>query len=120
MSNQNMIAVSATAKNFVVALCGQYLDQPGKSKSHDLTQREAVDALVEFAIANREGVKEETNEQGEAVLVPVDLLDLEVKRTLALREANVRANTKAAENEKLKKQLEELQAKYAALTATNE
>jgi hypothetical protein len=114
-NQQNMIAVSATAKQFVIALCGQYLDQPGKSKSHDLTQREAVDALVAFAEVNREGVKEETNESGETVLVTVDLLDLEVKRTLALRAATVRANSATSKLEAKEKELEELKALLAKL-----
>lgn len=115
-NKQNMIAVSTEAKQFIINLCGQYLDQPGKSKSHDLTQREAVDALVAFAEANREGIREETNEEGETVLVTVDLLDLEVKRTLALRAATTRANTAAAKLAEKEKELEALKAQIAALT----
>lgn len=112
---QNMIAISQSAKQFIVDLCGQYLDQPGKSKSHDLTQREAMDTLVAFAENNREGWKEETDEAGETVHVPIDLLDLEVKRTLALRAATVRANSATSKLEAKEKELEELRALLAKL-----
>jgi hypothetical protein len=112
---QNMIAISQTAKDFIVALCACYLDQPGKTKSHDLTQREAMDTLVAFAENNREGTKEETNEDGETVLVAVDLLDLEVRRTLALRAATVRANSATSKLEAKEKELEELRAMLAKL-----
>lgn len=114
-NKQNMIAVSADAKGFIVALCAKYPNQPGKTSEYDLTHREAVDALVEFAKANRNGEREETNEAGETVLVPVDLLDLEVKRTLALRAATARANSATAKLAEKEKELETLKAQLAAL-----
>jgi hypothetical protein len=117
---QNMIAVSAEAKSFVVALCEEFPARPGKGKNpYDLTQREAVDAIMEFVAANRIQTREESNEHGETALVEFDGLALEVERTLALRGAVARANSKAAENEKLKTELEELKAKLAALTGAD-
>jgi hypothetical protein len=120
---QDMIAVSATAKEFIVALCASYPEQPGKTKAHDLTQREAVDAIISFVEVNREGCKVETDDEGNENLVSVDLLDLEVKRTLALRAATVRANSAISKLEAKEKELEELKAILAKLqgeTATTE
>jgi len=105
MKTQNMIAVSTESKTFITELCAAYPDQPGKSKSHDLTQREAFDAVVEFAKANRNAPD------------GVDLLDLEVKRTLALRGETVRANSATAKLEAKEKELEELKALYESLKA---
>lgn len=116
MKTQNMIAVSATAKEFVASLCAEFPDQPGKGdKPYDLTQREAVDALVEFAIANRMQEREETNDEGESVIVEFDALAHEVKRTLALRGATIRANSATAKLEAKEKELEELKALLAKL-----
>ena len=113
-----MIAISQTAKDFIVALCGQYLDQPGKSKSHDLTQREAVDAVIAFAEANRNGWQTVVDpETGEFTEIPVDLLDLEVRRTLALRAATVRANSATSKLEAKEKEVAELKAQLQALLA---
>ena len=111
-----MIAVSAEFKSFVTDLCAEYPMQPGKSKDHDLTQREACDAMLAFVEAHRTGEREETNEQGENVIVPIDLLDLEVKRTLALRAATARANSATAKLAEKEKELEALRAQLAALT----
>ena len=116
---QNMIAVSTEAKNFVVALCASFPAQPGKGdKPYDLTQREAVDALVAFAEANREGSKVETDDEGNETLVSVDLLELEVKRTLALRGATNRANSDKAKVSALQKEKAELLALIAKLQGT--
>jgi hypothetical protein len=114
---QNMIAISQTAKDFIVALCGQYLEQPGKTKSHDLTQREAMDTLVAFAENNRMLSREEISDEGETTVVEYDALDLEVKRTLALRAAVTRANSANAKLEAKEKELEELKAMLAKLQA---
>ena len=114
---QNMIAISETAKQFIVNLCAAYPNQPGKSKDHDLTQREALDTLVAFAENNREGSKVETDDDGNEIIVPVDLLDLEVRRTLALRAATVRANSATAKLEAKEKELAELRAMLAKLQA---
>jgi hypothetical protein len=109
---QNMIAVSEYAKNFILALCAEFPDQPGKGeKPYDLTQREAMDALVEFAAANRETI--ETDEEGNETVI--DGLALEVRRTLALRGATVRANSAISKLAEKEKELEELRAQLAKL-----
>ena len=95
MNKQNMIAVSSEFKNFILATCGAFPNQPGKTKPHDLTQREAADAMMEFIEAHRKSVSEETDEHGNVSFVEIDLFDLEVKRTLALRAATDRANSTA-------------------------
>lgn len=107
-----MIAVSEYAKNFILGLCAEFPNQPGKGeKPYDLTQREAMDALVAFAEANRETI--ETDEEGNETVV--DGLALECKRTLALRGATVRANTATAKLAEKEKELEELKALLAKL-----
>lgn len=116
MTKQNMIAVSETAKSFILSLCAAFPAQPGKGeKPYDLTQREAVDALVAFADTHRDGEREETNEEGETITVAVDLLALEVRRTLALRGATIRANTATAKVDALEKEKAELLALIAKL-----
>jgi hypothetical protein len=115
MSKQYMIAVSEEAKGFIVNLCSEYPDQPGKTSPHDLTQREAVDAVIAFVEANRFKETIEVNDEGVESLSETDLLDLEVKRTLALRAATTRANSAAAKLAEKEKELEELKAMLAAL-----
>lgn len=110
-----MIAVSETAKQFVQSMTGAF---GGPSKTKDfmpMTEREAVDTLVAVAESVRKVEREETNEEGESVLVEVDLLALEAKRTLALRAATTRANTATAKLEAKEKELEELRALLAKL-----
>lgn len=117
-NKQNMVAVSVDAKNFIVALCERFPAQPGKAaKPYDLTQREAVDAIVAFAEGFGVEEREETNEQGETTIVKVDLLAKEVQRTLALRGATVRANSATAALSEAQKELAEAERRTAELEA---
>lgn len=118
MKKQNMVAVSEDSKGFIVALCERFPDQPGKGdKPYDLTQREAVDAIVAFAETHGVVEVEETNDQGETILVKVDHLAKEVQRTLALRGATVRANSATAALSEAQKELAEAERKMAELEA---
>lgn len=108
------LTISDEAKAFVAGLQASY-EAPGKTpgKMVKLTEAEAVDAMVEFITANREQLQ--TDDSGNVSIV--DLFDLEVRRTLALREgskAKVRESVRK-ENESLKAQLAALEAKLAAL-----
>ena len=116
-----MIAVSETAKSFVKSMTVEF-GGPSKTKEYmAMNEREAVDTLVAFAEANREGSKVETDDEGNETIVPVDLLELEAKRTLALRAATSRANSATAKLEAKEKELEELKALLAKLQgATSE
>lgn len=114
-NKQNMIAVSAEFKSFITGLCAAYPEQPGKTKPHDLTQREACDALQAVAESVRNVEREETDEHGNTALVTVDLVDLEIRRTLALRGAVNRANSATAKLAEKEKELETLKAQLAAL-----
>lgn len=111
-----MIAVSESAKSFVQKMTSTF-GGPSKTKDYlSLSEREAVDSLVEFARANREGSQDVENpETGEIETIPLDLLALEVERTLAMRAATVRANTATAKLEAKEKELEELRALLAKL-----
>ena len=119
MQKQNMIAVSIEAKSFVQSLTASF---GGPSKTKDflaLSEREAVDALVEFAQANRITVTQEVNDEGEEYELEHDGLALEIARTIALRAATVRANTataKLAEKEQELEEMKALLAKYQAAT----
>lgn len=117
MQKQNMIAVSIEAKSFVQSLTAAF---GGPSKTKDflaLSEREAVDSLVEFAQANRITVTQEVNDEGEEYELEHDGLALEIARTIALRAATVRANTataKLAEKEQELAEMKALLAKYQA------
>jgi hypothetical protein len=120
---QNMIAVSIEAKTFVQSLTTSF-GGPSKTKEFlALSEREAVDALVEFAQANRYTVTDEVTDEGEAYELTHDGLALEIDRTIALRAATVRANTataKLAEKEQELAEMKALLAKYQAASATVE
>lgn len=127
-NKQITVTVSASTKAFI-AECQSLYGAAGKTTEYKpASEKEITNALVEFAKANREQTRivPATDESGNAIVDddgnPVmvqesfDAFEREMKRELALREVTVRANSAKAENEALKAQLAELQAKLAALS----
>ena len=123
MSKQHVIAVSESVKNFFNDIRANY-SAPGKSKDDvAASEREIGNAAVAFIEANRASTKIETSDEGEEIIVDVDLFDLEMRRELALRATTSRASAAAdkiaaqeQELAELRALLEKLQAPAAAPT----
>lgn len=111
------IVTSPETKAWVQAQQEKFV-APGKTpgKMVAASEREVTNALVAFVQGRQFETREETAEDGSTRMVEFDAWAHEMRRELALRETTTRANTAKAENESLKAQLAELQAKLAALT----
>lgn len=140
MKKQIVVTVTEEAQEFINSLCSTY-QGPGVTKDTDLTQREAVDTLIAFAEAHRfqPSTKQVEHEQAmldedgnpimgedgnpimetitETVPCVVDAFELEVKRTLALREVTSRAAIAKAKLESKEQEIAQLKAQLAKLAA---
>ena len=173
MAKQIVVSISSAAQVFIAALCAAY-QGPGVTKETDLTQREAVDTMIEFIQSHRHSTQEipvmekvpmvdddgniimkddgsgypvlhlvekkeehciyvpgdsgeyETDpETGEYVtewlamkeIVPIDLFEKEVTRTLALRDVSSRVATSTAKLQDQAAEIANLKAMLAKLQA---
>jgi hypothetical protein len=108
-TQQNIVAISSTAKQYIVDQAASY-SAPSKSKE-DLgaSQREIVDAMHNFIEKHRYAIVEGGEE--------LDMFEAEVHAVLALRGETVRANTLKSIVANQEQELAALRAKLAALGA---
>jgi hypothetical protein len=114
---QNVIAVSAIAKQFVE---DEAASHSAPNKGGDITtasNRELVDAMHRFVEANREQTRPVIDEEGNITgSESFDAFEVVVLEVLAERLDAVRVNTAAAKLKDAQAELAELRAKLAALT----
>ena len=108
MAKQYVIAVSEELKNYFSMLREQYSAPGVTAESKNASEKEIGNALLEFVTANRYSVDPETGDT-------TDLLELEIKRELALRAT--RSHSVKAELSKAEQTIADLEAKIAALEA---
>ncbi len=137
VTKQNMIAVSATVKTFVQD-CTADFGGPSKSKEFlAASEREILDGMMAYVEKTRYQKREETrpvmveetNEQGEAILVDsgktetvtveFDAFGEVMADVIKSRMDSVRINTAAAKLKSAEAELAELRAKLAALTGAD-
>ena len=126
---QNVVAMSTAAKTFFGDEAASFSALNKGGEVTQASQREIADAMVEFITATRYVKREtpvmveETNEQGETILVDsgeVELVEVDafgevVESVLAGRLTTSRANSGTAKIKSLVEELAAMKAKFAAL-----
>ena len=120
-TKQNVIATSATAKQFVE---DEAASHKAPNKGGDITHatnREIVDAMYRFVEANREQTRPVMDESGNITgSESFDAFEETVMGVLAERLDTVRTNTAAAKLKDAQDELAALRAQLAALTGAKE
>ena len=112
---QNVVATSETAKQFIT---DESASHTAPNKGGDITSasnREIVDAMVQFVEAHRYQERTETSEDGLESVKEVDIFEETVMGVLAERLDAVRVNSATAKLASAEAQLAELRAQLAAL-----
>ena len=116
-SKQNMIAVSSQVKTWVKDTTCDFTALNKGGNMQNASEREILDAMVQFIDSTRYQEREETNESGDVSIVEVDTFGESVMSVLDARLDYVRPNTSASKVKSLESALMDSQTKLAELMA---